>query len=110
MVSILVGLALGIAYGWMVNPVQYVDTPPSNLRADYKADYALMVAEIYAADGDLTLASYRLSRLGEESSLVSVQNAIDTAGELGYGEGDMILLSNLAEKLQGTAPTAGAEQ
>ncbi len=36
MVSILVGLALGVIYGWVINPVQYVDTPPSNLRADYK--------------------------------------------------------------------------
>ncbi len=108
MVSILVGLGLGILYGWVINPVQYVDTPTSNLRDDYKADYALMVAEIYASDSDLTLASYRLARLGEDTSLRAVQNAIVTGKQLGYTERDMSLLADLAEKLQTLEPTPGA--
>lgn len=107
MVSILVGLAFGVIYGWVINPVQYVDTPPSNLRADYKADYALMVAEIYAADGDLTLASYRLTRLGDETPLRSVQQAIITGQQLGYSEYDIGLLGKLAEALQALTPTPG---
>ncbi len=41
-----------------------------------------MVAEIYAADGDLTLASYRLTRLGDETPLRSVQQAIITGQQL----------------------------
>jgi len=106
-VSILVGLALGVVYGWVINPVQYVDTPPSNLRADYKADYTLMVAEIYAADNDLTLASYRLTRLGDLTPLRSVQQAIITGQQLDYSEHDISLLAKLAETLQALTPTAG---
>ncbi|MCC6147845.1 MAG: hypothetical protein IT308_09790 [Anaerolineaceae bacterium] len=106
-VSIAAGLALGLVYGWVVNPVKYVDTPPSNLRADYKADYALMTAEIYAADKDLTLASYRLTRLGEETPLRAVQQAILTGRELGYSEDDIALLAALAEALEALPPTAG---
>lgn len=104
-VSILAGLAAGIYYGWLINPVQYVDTPPSNLRADYKADYALMAAEIYAADGDLTMASYRLTWLGEVTPLRAVQQAIITGQELGYTEKDIELLANLGDALQKIQPT-----
>lgn len=106
-ISILIGLVLGVIYGWLINPVQYVDTPPSNLRADYKADYALMVAEIYATDRDLTLASYRLTRLGDETPLRSVQQAIITAQQLGYSEQDTGLLAKLAEALQALTPAPG---
>lgn len=109
-ISILVGIGLGIFYGWVINPVQYVDTPTSNLREDYKADYALMVAEIYASDGDLTLASYRLTRLGEETSLKAIQNALETGKTLGYDERDLSLLEDLQQKLQDYEATPEAAQ
>jgi hypothetical protein len=38
-------MARGLLYGWMVNPVRYVNTTPDTLRADYQLDYVLMVAE-----------------------------------------------------------------
>jgi hypothetical protein len=49
LVAIIVGLIGGMYYGWIVNPVKYVNTTPDTLRYDYKADYALMVAEVYQA-------------------------------------------------------------
>ena len=53
LVAIGIGLGLGLYYGWVVSPVAYVDTAPNTLRPDYKADYVLMVAEAYQADGVL---------------------------------------------------------
>ena len=34
-------------YGWVVNPVEYIDIAPESPRVDYKTDYVLMTAEAY---------------------------------------------------------------
>ncbi len=65
---IAIGAAGGLFYGWVINPVKYVDTTPDTLRIDYKSDYVLMVAESYGADGDLALAARRLALLGDTPS------------------------------------------
>jgi hypothetical protein len=102
-VMIALGVVVGLVYGWMINPVRYVDTGPDSLRSDYKADYVLMVAETYSADGNLPLAQFRLGRLGGSTPLRPVQEAILTAQQLEYNEQDMALLARLAEALQGAA-------
>ena len=43
LVAALAGLGLGLYFGWVVSPVQYVDTEPSSLQASYKDDYVLMI-------------------------------------------------------------------
>ncbi len=103
-IAILLGAVLGMLYGWLVNPVRYVDTAPDMLRADYKADYVLMVAEVYAKDGDLAMAQFRLARLGAESPLRITQSAILTAKELGYSQQDLQKMVQLSEALQATLP------
>ena len=57
------GLAAGLYYSWRVDPVAYIDTDPSSLRADYKAEYLSLVASAYAATGDLERARLRLAWL-----------------------------------------------
>ena len=46
----IIGIALGLLYGWVIEPVKFVDTTPASLRADYQTDYVLMVAEAYRSD------------------------------------------------------------
>jgi hypothetical protein len=36
--AILLGAAAGLFYGWVVNPVEYVEITPRSLRVDYKTD------------------------------------------------------------------------
>jgi hypothetical protein len=62
-IAILVGVALGLGYGWIVSPVHYVDTSPDTLRVDYRTDYVLMVAEAYKNEIDPGLAVRRLALL-----------------------------------------------
>lgn len=50
--ALIAGIALGLAYGWVIDPVDFFDLTPDTLRADYKADYVLMVAEAYRANRD----------------------------------------------------------
>lgn len=105
-IMILLGAVGGMYYGWVMNPVRYVDTAPESLRQDYKADYALMVAEVYSREGSLPLAQIRLERLGSANPLRAVQEAILVGQRLGYSPQDMDMLAALAEALSGlTAST-----
>ncbi len=62
--ALVAGAGLGLYVGWVVSPVQYVDTDPPSLRQDYKDDYVLMIATVYARDDDLVRARARLAGLG----------------------------------------------
>jgi hypothetical protein len=100
LIMIAVGVGAGLFYGWIINPVKYVDTSAASLRADYKTDYVLMVAEIYQADGKLDQA---ISRLALVSSMPPGKIAADgllTAQSLGYSPADLSLIETLSQALQ----------
>lgn len=104
LLAILFGGALGLAYGWYLNPVQYVDTTPDTLRVDYKSDYVLMAAEAYSADADLELAARRLAQLGDDPPLEIVRQAILFAERQGYTDADIALMRALDSALQAWIP------
>lgn len=98
-VMIAAGLGLGLLYGWIINPVEYVNTAGDSLRADYKADYVLMVAEIYAADENLDRAVQQLRLLGSQPASQIAAEGLGTATALGYAAEDIALLNRLAQAL-----------
>ncbi len=57
------GIAIGLLIGWVMLPVQYVDTSPSTLRSDFKDQYRYMIAAAYSATGNLERARARLALL-----------------------------------------------
>lgn len=108
LIAVLLGGALGLLYGWVINPVKYVDTTPDSLRADYRTDYVLMVAESYHANDDLPLAARRLALLGDAPPDELVQRAMVYGAQNGYASSDLDLLSQLASDLQTWNPILGA--
>jgi hypothetical protein len=104
LIVILIGIALGLLYGWVIDPVDFVDTPPNTLRADYKADYVLMVAEIYGSDHNAEQAVMRLTFLGDPSPVDSVENALIFAVDAGYAAVDLRLLRDLSDALAPLVP------
>lgn len=92
---LLVGLGLGLLYGWVINPVSYQDTTLETLRLDYKTDFTLMVAEVYHQEGDLDWALNRLTLLEDRNPLTSVDNALKFAAQAEYTLPDMFLLRDL---------------
>jgi hypothetical protein len=104
LLSIAIGAAAGLYYGWVVNPVRYMDATPGALREDYKADFVLMTAEAFRTDGDLDLAVQRLALLGDASPADSVAQATVFAVKAGYGEADLALMQNLADALHAVKP------
>jgi hypothetical protein len=106
--SIVIGAAVGLAYGWLVKPASFSGSLPATLRADFKTDYVLMVAEVYQKDGSVALAANRLSSLSSESPVRVAQQAVLYARELEYNPDDMDRLGHLVEGLQTWAPAVPA--
>jgi len=98
--AIFIGIGLGLLYGWLVNPVKYVDTTPDTLRTDYKTDYVLMVSEAFQSEGDPALAVRRLAMLGETPSAEMVYQAILFAQKTDYNDNDLTIMQALLGELQ----------
>ncbi len=61
--GLLIGLALGLVYAWVINPVAYTNTDPASLSGNYKEAYRSLIAAAYGADGNLERARARLGLL-----------------------------------------------
>ncbi|MBC8507943.1 MAG: hypothetical protein ISR58_08490 [Anaerolineales bacterium] len=108
-IAIIVGIGLGLFYGWVLNPVDYVDTTPDSLRQDYRADYVLMVAEAYQMERDPALAGGRLAFLGEGNPAEIVLKALEFANDVGYSQSDLARLELLLEGIQMIADSSQGE-
>ncbi|HEY3477094.1 MAG TPA: hypothetical protein VGK56_20935, partial [Anaerolineales bacterium] len=53
LLALLIGIGLGLAYAWVISPLQIVDAEPVALRPDFKDQYRSAIAAAYAATGDL---------------------------------------------------------
>lgn len=103
--AILVGAVAGLAYGWGISPVEFVDTTPDSLRIDYKSDYVLMTAEAFSVDKDVGLAVSRLNWLGgTQPPIDTVREAILFAERQGYTDADVALMRGLEDALEAISP------
>ena len=62
---LILGFGLGLAYAWVIAPVQYVDAEPHTLRDDFKDHFRSTIAAAYASNADLERARARLALLGD---------------------------------------------
>jgi hypothetical protein len=69
LIGLAVGLAVGLYFGWVISPVQYVESQMANLSRRYKDEYTVMVAAAYQVDGDITEAIRRLQPLGVQQNI-----------------------------------------
>jgi hypothetical protein len=104
LIALTLGIALGLLYGWVIDPVRFTDTTPDSLRADYRTDYILMVAEAYHADHNADLAVRRLAIFGSESASAIAEKALQTGRDSGYAPNDLSLLQELTRAMQSYQP------
>lgn len=73
--GIVLGVAFGLVYSWIISPVEYVNAAPDSLREDFKGQYIALVAAAYLSNGDLERAKARLNELGnaEFAQLVAIE-------------------------------------
>jgi len=70
--GLLIGVALGVAYAWLVAPLEYIDTSPDSLRADFKDEYRFLIAASYQTHGNLERTQARLTLLGDTDPAVAL--------------------------------------
>jgi hypothetical protein len=99
LLAILLGLAAGLFYGWVINPGPVKNGTISSLRADFQTDYVLMVAEAYPNETDTAAAVTLLQQVNTKDPRQIVQNALLTAQQLGYSEADLQSLKGLQARL-----------
>jgi hypothetical protein len=63
-----IGAALGIFYGWVINPVVYIDNTPDTLRADIQEDFLRAAIDSYRLNPDPVLAVRRWQSLGPNAA------------------------------------------
>ena len=104
-VGLVVGLALGLLYTWVISPVKYVDTAPASLRADYRAEYLQMVARAFAVDQDIERARRRVTALGAGDPVETVKTFARQFGAAGGDPATLAALASLADALGLSPPT-----
>lgn len=103
-VFLLLGLAAGLYYAWVINPVEYVETAPASMRADYQADYLTLVALAYASTGDLDRARTRLALIPDPDPAGTLSQLAQIRLAAGRPEKEARSLAMLAAAL-GERPT-----
>ncbi len=96
------GLGLGLLLGWVILPVEFVDTTFSDLGVDHQENFILLVASAYTCDGDLAKAQARLDKLDAANINAWIQNLVDDYIIEERDEADIRALVELARGLGAT--------
>ncbi|MCC7117006.1 MAG: hypothetical protein IT310_00655 [Anaerolineales bacterium] len=99
-VAVILGVALGILYGWVIDPVQFTDLTPNLLREDYRADYVLMIAEAYHSEINADLAARRLGVLTSEAPAILVSQTLEYAQSNRFSQSEIEGLQELLSAMQ----------
>jgi hypothetical protein len=106
-VGIVVGIIIGLLYGWVISPVEFVDSSIVQLRDDLKTDYLRMAVDSYALNQDATLAEERYDRLGEDALTYLSKVEFNPSGQLVSDIDsfrDVVELTYLTDELEDVAP------
>ncbi len=94
--GLLMGLAGGLVYAWVISPVEYYDTYPPLLRADYRADWVHMTAFAYGVEGNWARTQLRLRGLDEAEIRAGLAEAMEKAVALGRPLPELQRIAELA--------------
>lgn len=94
-----VGLAAGLYYTWMLDPVEYYDTWPDALRSRDKTLYLALIGDLYAYEGDLARAEARLAELDVAADGTVLAGFIEAYLDSGGRPEEVRNLAHLAEAL-----------
>ena len=98
--AILIGVGAGLAFGWtMMPPAAPTDAPLGSLRADFKTDLVLMVAEDFQTEPNSMQALTQLDNLDESDPITLLGNSIQYAQGIGYPEEDLNLMRTLLNSI-----------
>lgn len=104
LIGLVVGLALGLVYSWVVDPVKLTNAYPAVLRSDHRDEWVRLAALSYVVDGDLDRARARLEGL-ERGDVGRALTALIEAYAAGGRSSDTLRrLTTLAEAVDVKTP------
>jgi hypothetical protein len=112
-VGLILGLALGVGYAWVLRPADFRGEQPAALQPVYRGEYILLIATAYQATGNLDRARARLELFPELTPEVLsslAQQVVAANGSEDAARGLARLSVALAEQpplAYGWTPTSG---
>lgn len=97
----LVGILLGLFWGYYAAPVNWVDADPSHLREDFQSDYLRLALDSYEQTGDDAMLLARYNAIGPNAP-VRLGEIINNPGS--QSSAAIVKLVELAEQQQQEQP------
>jgi hypothetical protein len=66
----ILGFVLGLFWGWVIQPVKWINAEPSQLHQGYQEDFLRMTIDSYGNNGDANKALERYASLGDSGKAV----------------------------------------
>src|SRR5512139_3378580 len=63
LIALVIGVAIGLAYAWLVDPVTFSESSPAQVMTSYREAWLIMSSEAYAQDGDWERTQARVNAL-----------------------------------------------
>jgi hypothetical protein len=67
LLTLAAGMAGGLLYAWMLDPINSYESEPDALRTEDKYVYLALIGDLYVAEGDVARAEARLATVGVEA-------------------------------------------
>lgn len=103
-IGLVLGVLVGLYFGWVQFPVEYVDSTMGDLDRSYRDEYTVMIAASYQFDNDGLGAVERLRRLGVDNVPEYVQSTTERFITNSRDLNDIRLLVNLSNGLGRLTP------
>ena len=110
LLMLIVGFGVGLAYAWVISPVQYVDAEPIALRDDFKDHFRSAIAAAYASNEDLERARARLVLLGDTNPSQALTAQAQRMLAIGESPESIQKVARLAAALQGLATSVSSTE
>jgi len=98
--GLVIGIILGMVYGWVIHPLPNVDADPAILKEELKDQYRILIALAYISDDDLVRARARLELLEDSNVYYSLEEQAQSVIAHGGTETVARALAQLAADLK----------
>jgi hypothetical protein len=105
LITLALGIGLGLFLAYVVFPVEFINATPDFLRPDLQTDYLRMVIDSYKLNGDADLALERYQALGADAP-TRLAEIISSPGT--QDPGTIVAFSQLVQTVSATPPTPTA--
>ncbi len=103
LLSMVIGLVLGLGYAWLIDPVTFSESSPAQVTKAYRETWLTMAAEAYAQDGDWERTQTRLEALRDPNLAQTLAAVFDRYNATGPNA-TARALARLADRLNASTP------